>query len=304
MNNIIEELDSLIDFLRWTSSQFQQHKLYFGHGTDNALDEAIALITQSLYLPRRMPDHLWLARLTMQEKRLILQRIEKRIQQRVPLPYLTKQAWFAELEFYVDERVLIPRSPLAEIIEHNFEPWLDMNSVNRVLDLGTGSGCIAIAIGHYFGVEVDAVDISPDALEVAEQNIIKHKLEDLVHTVQSDLFKNLAGIHYDLIIANPPYVDALGMNNLPAEYRHEPSSALEAGKDGLFFVRKILAEAANYLTTDGILIVEVGASAEALIEQYNDVPFVWLEFANGGDGVFLLFGEQVRQYQALFQGAK
>jgi ribosomal protein L3 glutamine methyltransferase len=300
-NIIIEELDTLIDFVRWATTQFNQAKLYFGHGTDNALDEALALVTQTLHLPRYLPDSLLQAKLTCLERRLLLERIQKRIQQRIPLPYLTEKAWFAELEFYVDNRVLIPRSPIAELIANDFVPWLDMNSVNRVLDIGTGSGCIAIAIAHYFRVEVDAVDISNDALTVAKKNIAQHQLEHWVHAVNSDLFANLSGLHYDLIVTNPPYVDAQEIKMMPPEYHHEPLSALEAGKDGLLFVKQILRDAVKHLTEDGILIVEVGASAPAVIEQYPDVPFTWLEFENGGDGVFLLSAEQMQQYQATFE---
>lgn len=301
MSNIIEELETLVDFVRWATTQFNQSKLYFGHGTDNALDEAVALVSQSLYLPRFVPENLWQAKLTCQERRLLLERIEKRIQQRIPLPYLTEQSWFADLSFYVDPRVLIPRSPIAELIANDFSPWVDMGCVQRALDLGTGSGCIAIAIAYHFEIEVDAVDISQDALAVAKKNIAQHELESWVHPVQSDLFSNLTGLHYDLIVANPPYVDAYEIATMPPEYHHEPISALEAGKDGLFFVKQILRDAIHYLTEDGVLIVEVGASMPAMIEQYPDVPFTWLEFEHGGDGIFLLSAEQLQQYQAIFE---
>lgn len=301
MSNIIEELETLVDFVRWATTQFNQNNIYFGHGTDNALDEAVALVSQSLHLPRYLPDNLWQAKLTCQEKRLLLERIQQRIQQRMPLPYLTEQAWFAELSFYVDKRVLIPRSPIAELIANDFAPWIDIHTVNRALDLGTGSACIAIAIAHYLDIEVDAVDISNDALTVAKKNIAQHQLENWVHAVQSDLFSNLSGLHYDLIVANPPYVDAHEIEMMPPEYHHEPLSALEAGKDGLFFVKQILRDAVNHLTPEGILIVEVGASEPAVIEQYPEVPFTWLEFENGGDGIFLLSGEQVQEYHAIFE---
>ncbi len=301
MSNIIEELETLLDFVRWATSEFNQANIYFGHGTDNAVDEAIALITQSLHLPRYLPENLWQAKVTYQERRLLLERIQKRIEHRTPLPYLTEQAWFAELNFYVDKRVLIPRSPIGELILNNFTPWIDINRVNRALDLGTGSGCIAIAIAYYFGIEVDAVDISEEALAVAKKNVAQYQLVHQVHLVQSDLFKNLSGLHYDLIVANPPYVDAHEIETMPAEYHHEPLVALEAGKDGLFFVKQILCDAVHYLTKAGILIVEVGASQPAVIEQYPDVPFTWLEFKQGGEGVFLLSAEQIREYHDIFQ---
>ena len=301
MSNVVEELETLVDFVRWATTQFNQSTLYFGHGTDNALDEAIALVSQSLHLPRFVPENLWQAKLTCQERRLLLERIQKRIQQRTPLPYITEQAWFADLSFYVDKRVLIPRSPIAELIANDFAPWIDMDSVNRALDLGTGSACIAIAIAYHFGVEVDAVDISQDALIVAKKNIMQHQLENWVHPVHSDLFSSLSGLHYDLIVANPPYVDAYEIETMPPEYHHEPLSALEAGKDGLFFVKQILRDAGQYLTEQGILIVEVGASMPAVIEQYPDVPFTWLEFEHGGDGIFLLSGEQVQEFHAIFE---
>jgi ribosomal protein L3 glutamine methyltransferase len=241
------------------------------------------------------PDILWHTRLTYLEKRAILELLARRVQERIPAPYLTHKAWFAGLNFYVDQRVLIPRSPIAELIEQRFEPWVTPSQVKRVLDLCTGSGCIAIAsaILAFPYAEVDAVDISAGALEVAEKNIESYGLESRVYTVYSDLFSSLAGIHYDLIICNPPYADLEEVQNMPIEYHYEPRVGLEAGRDGLFFVRQILQQAFEYLTPHGVLIVEVGLSQMHLMEQYPMIPFTWLEFQRGGEGVFLLSAEQL-----------
>jgi len=297
MEPIIDELHTLGDFIRWGASQFNQAQLFFGHGTDNAIDESVVLVSHALHLPREIPDILWHTRLTYSEKQTVLELLNKRVRERIPAPYLTHEAWFANLRFFVDQRVLIPRSPIAELIEREFDPWVKVDKVKRVLDLCTGSGCIAIAsaILAFPNAEIDAVDISTEALEVAQENIKIYGLEQRVHTVHSDLFSNLAGIHYDLIICNPPYADAQELQTMPAEYQHEPRIGLEAGTDGLFFVKKLLSEAAQYLTPQGVLIVEVGLSKASLVEQYPDVPFLWLDFQYGGEGVFLLTAEQLPQ---------
>jgi ribosomal protein L3 glutamine methyltransferase len=291
----IDELQTLGDFIRWGASQFNKAHLFFGHGTDNAVDEAMVIVYHALYLPLETPDILWHTRLTYLEKRAILELLARRVQERIPAPYLTHKAWFAGLNFYVDQRVLIPRSPIAELIEQRFEPWVTPSQVKRVLDLCTGSGCIAIAsaILAFPYAEVDAVDISAGALEVAEKNIESYGLESRVYTVYSDLFSSLAGIHYDLIICNPPYADLEEVQNMPIEYHYEPRVGLEAGRDGLFFVRQILQQAFEYLTPHGVLIVEVGLSQMHLMEQYPMIPFTWLEFQRGGEGVFLLSAEQL-----------
>jgi len=295
MEPIIDELHTLGDFIRWGASQFNQAQLFFGHGTENAIDESVMLVSHALHLSREIPDILWHTRLTYSEKQTVLELLNKRVRERIPAPYLTHEAWFANLHFFVDQRVLIPRSPIGELIVQEFEPWVKVDNVKRVLDLCTGSGCIAIAsaILAFPNAEIDAVDVSTEALEVAQQNIKIYGLEQRVHTVHSDLFSNLAGIHYDLIICNPPYVDAQELKTMPAEYQHEPRIGLEAGTDGLFFVKKLLSEAAQYLTPQGVLIVEVGLSKASLVEQYPDVPFLWLDFQYGGDGVFLLTAEQL-----------
>ncbi|KHD09224.1 SAM-dependent methyltransferase [Candidatus Thiomargarita nelsonii] len=295
MEPIIDELHTLGDFIRWGASQFNQAQLFFGHGTENAIDESVVLVSHALHLSREIPDILWHTRLTYSEKQTVLELLNKRVREQIPAPYLTHEAWFANLHFFVDQRVLIPRSPIGELIEREFEPWVEIDKVKRVLDLCTGSGCIAVASAllAFPSAEIDAVDVSTEALEVAQQNIKIYGLEQRVHTVHSDLFSNLAGIHYDLIICNPPYVDAQELKTMPAEYQHEPRIGLEAGTDGLFFVKKLLREAAQYLTPQGVLIVEVGLSKASLVKQYPDVPFLWLDFQYGGDGVFLLTAEQL-----------
>ena len=296
-NGIYEQLHTLCDFVRWGTSQLNQNSLFFGHGTDNAVDEAIILVSDVLNLPANIPDILWHGRLTFDEKLAILTIFERRIKEKIPAAYLTNKSWFAGIEFYVDQRVLIPRSPIAELIEQQFDPWLKTEQVHQVLDLCTGSGCIAIASAllAFPQAKIDAVDISIEALEVANKNIERYSLKQRVKTIRSDLFSNLEQ-KYDLIICNPPYVDNTELQAMPAEYHHEPKLGLEAGEDGLLFVKRILREASKYLNDEGLLIVEVGLSQTQLEIEYPKVAFLWLEFQRGGTGVFLLTADQLRKY--------
>lgn len=300
IDEIITELYTLQDMIRWTVSYFNSAPLYYGHGTDNAWDEAIRLILPTLSLPVTMPESFYTARLTCQERRSIVERAILRVEQYIPVPYLTHQAWFCGHLFYVDERVLIPRSPIGELITQSFAGLIS-KSPAHILDLCTGSGCIAIACAYAFpDAQIDAVDISPDALAVAEFNIEQHHQQSQVIPMLSDLFNDLLPIQYDLIITNPPYVDGEDMSDLPDEFRTEPQLALAAGFDGLVLVKRILSAAADYLTDDGVLICEVGNSRVHLIEQFPDVPFCWLSFQFGGEGVFMLTKQQIIELQSLF----
>lgn len=298
----LSHLRTLRDYVRWSASRFREAGLVFGHGTDNALDESAALVLHSVHLPPVISDDLWQARVTPTEGRAILERVKRRIDERLPLPYLTREAWFAGLPFYVDNRVLVPRSPIAELVESGFAPWLDPERVERVLDMGTGSGCIAIACALAFDhAVVDASDVSDDALEVAGVNVQRHHLQDWVRLHRADAFDGLPrGERYDLIVANPPYVDADDMALLPEEYRHEPRLGLAAGDDGLDVVRRILAEAHQWLAEGGLLVVEVGNSAEAVEALWPQAPLVWIDFERGGHGVFAMTADDLRACEGLF----
>lgn len=286
---------TIIDFLRYGVSKARANALYYGHGTDNAWDDMLALILGCLHLPYDVDPIILQARLTDAEKQMLTQRLEQRIVARVPVPYLTQEAYFCDRSYYVDERVLIPRSPIAELIRHQFMPWIEAHEVERILDMCTGSACIAIACCDAFpDALVDAVDISADALVVAEINRQRHAMQEQLTLIESDCFDSIPAVQYDIIVSNPPYVGADEMATLPQEYRHEPVLALETDNNGLAIVEQILRNAANYLSERGILVVEVGNSEQALIEAYPDVPFTWLEFENGGHGVFLLTYQQLQ----------
>ena len=300
VDEAVSELHTIQDMLRWAVSRFNAANVYYGHGTDNPWDEAIQLVLPSLYLPLDIPEDMYTSRLITSERQRIVERVIRRVNERIPVAYLTNKAWFCGLEFYVDERVLVPRSPIGELINNYFDEQLP-KTPNHILDLCTGSGCIAIACAQAFPeAEVDAVDISSDALAVTEQNIQQHGLEYRVTPIRSDLFRDLPAIRYDLIVTNPPYVDEEDMSDLPQEFRFEPELGLAAGKDGLDLVRRILACAPDYLSDDGVLICEVGNSMVHLIDQYPDIPFTWLEFDNGGDGVFMLTQSQLVDCKAHF----
>jgi ribosomal protein L3 glutamine methyltransferase len=294
-------LRTLRDYIRWAVSRFHAEGLYFGHGTDNAWDEARQLVLGALHLPWEISDSYLDCRLEDDERYALSVMLHRRIEERIPAAYLLGEAWFCGLPFVVDERVLVPRSPIAELIDTRFAPWLPHEPA-RILDLCTGSGCIGIACAYAFPkAEVALADLSYEALEVAWQNIERHNLEDRVYTVQGDGFAGLPGQRFDLIVSNPPYVDAEDFADMPAEYHHEPEMGLACGSDGLDLVRRMLAEAADHLTETGLLIVEVGNSQVHVEELYPEVDFTWLEFEQGGHGVFLLAAKQCLEHQALFQ---
>lgn len=295
---VITELRTIQDFVRFAVSEFNQSDIYYGHGTDNSWDEAIRLVLPSLYLPLAIPSEFYHANLTTNEKKRILENIEARIDNRIPTPYLTKRAWFCGHEFYVDERVLIPRSPLCELIKNHFEGVINFDP-DYILDLCTGSGCIGIACAYEFpDAEVDIADISTEALAVAEINIEMHQLQKQVLPICSDLFNDIPPVQYDLMISNPPYVDAEDFADMPTEFLQEPKLALAAGKDGLKLIRQILDKAADYLSDRGVLVCEVGNSVAALTQCYPNVKFKWLSFNNGGEGVFMLTKQQLQDLKS------
>ena len=296
----IKQLKTIRDFIRLGASQMNKAGLFFGHGTDNSWDEAVQLVLHAAGMPWNADPEVLSARLLESEKRDVLRLFEARIKQRIPAPYLIGEAYFCGLPFFVDQRVLIPRSPIAELIEEGFQPWLGSVAVDRVLDLCTGSGCIGIACAQYFEMaEVDLVDLSEDALEVCQKNISRYHLHERVQAIQSDLFAKVEQ-RYQLIVSNPPYVNSNDLASMPEEYQHEPALGLGSGIDGLDITRKILSQASDYLAEDGILVVEVGNSEVALQQQYPEVPFIWLELPNGGNGVFILSAEALRQHQNTF----
>lgn len=289
-----DQLSTIRDFLRWGASEFIAAKLYYGHGTDNPWDEAEQLVLHAIHLAPPLGDEWLSAQLTRNERERVVANIQRRIEERIPAAYITGQAWFAGLPYMVDERVLVPRSPIGEMIEKRFAPWL-VNQPKQILDLCTGSGCIGIACAHAFpDAEVQLSDISFDALEVAEENIQQHGMTERIFAMQSDLFENLLGQRFDLIVSNPPYVDAEDMASLPNEFHAEPELGLSSGADGLNFTRRLLKEALDFLTEDGLLVVEVGNSWPALEQAYPSLPFTWVEFERGGHGVFVLTAQALR----------
>jgi len=301
---VTEELASIIDFIRYGASRFGAAGLSFGHSYDNALDEATHLVLHALHLPHDLSPAYGQARLTGDERAAVLALIERRIAEHRPVAYLTGEAWFAGLKFKSDPRALVPRSPIAELIQGGFSPWLDEHRVERALDLCTGSGCIGIAMAvHNPDWQVDLADISADALALARENVAFQDVADRVRVVASDLFAGLDGARYDLIVSNPPYVTEDEYAALPPEYAHEPALGLTAGRDGLDFALRILAGAATHLNEDGVLIVEVGESERALGELLPRVPFNWIEFDVGQMGVFLLDRDDLVEHSAAIHDA-
>lgn len=297
---VTDDLKTVLDMMRWAYSYFNASDLYYGHGLDNAWDEANQLVLSALALPVDVPESLYASRLTLTEKNRIVAMVEQRLGLRKPVAYLTRSAWFCGLEFYVDERVIIPRSPIGELIQQGFTGILRAEP-KRILDLCTGSGCIAIACAERFPqAEIDGVDLSVDALNVAEINIECHQLAHRVFPMQSDLFDDLPQDRYDLIVTNPPYVDQEDLDDMPEEFHHEPELALGSGVDGLDITKRILAQAADFLSESGVLVCEVGNSMVHLIEQFPSVPFNWIEFKQGGLGVFSLTREQLIAHRHLF----
>ena len=296
---IATDLVTLRDLIRWGTSQFNAAELSFTQGMPSAIDEAVYLCLSALHLAPDFSVEYFDCVLTMDERLSVLDLFEQRIIQRKPSAYITNESWFAGLSFYVDERVLIPRSPIAELIQQQFSPWIYPDQVNTILDLCTGSGCIAIACADVFeDAQIDASDVSAEALAVAEINRQRHGMEGRVNLIESNLFESIPDKRYDVIVSNPPYVSEAEMEQLAAEFEFEPGSlALTAGKQGLDLVLPMLANAANYLTDEGILIVEVGYSQAALEKALPGVPFFWIDFEFGGDGVFLLTAGQLREHQ-------
>jgi ribosomal protein L3 glutamine methyltransferase len=297
----VQQLSTVRDFIRWGASRFAEEHLVFGHGTDNAIDESAVLVHHVIRLPFDIPPDFMNAVLTSSERQRIVDLIDRRIYERKPAAYLIREAWFAGLSFYVDERVVVPRSPLGEFIENGFQPWLGEKHVESVLDIGTGSGCIAVACAYAFPeAEVDATDVSQGALDVARINVDAHGMTERIELIDSDLFEMLGERRYSIVVANPPYVADTQMRRLPPEFRAEPSLGLASGEAGLDHVLRILRDANDHLEDDSLLVVEVGASQAALTDLLPEVPFTWLEFERGGEGVFLLTGEQVQEYHAQF----
>ncbi|PVZ66667.1 50S ribosomal protein L3 N(5)-glutamine methyltransferase [Pelagibaculum spongiae] len=290
---LVTELETLRDYLRWSFSQFNQSDIFYGHGATSAWDEAVELLAGSLHLPRDIDGRLLDSKLTTQERKHFISLVDQRINQRLPVPYLTGRAFFCDLEFKVDSRVIVPRSPIAELIQQQFSPWLTEEPA-RVLDMCTGSGCIAIACAYAFpDAEVVGADISDDAMEVNAINGQRLDPEGQVRFVKSNLFSNLSGESFDLIVSNPPYVDARDLSEMPKEFHAEPEISLGSGEDGLDLTLKMLAQAPDYLNDGGLLIVEVGNSWVALDEMIPEVGLIWIDFENGGHGVFATNKEQL-----------
>lgn len=303
MREVANDLSSIRDLVRWGVSRFNQEQLCFAQGMPSALDEAVYLCLSALHLPPDFSEKYFDCSLTMQERLAVLENYQQRIKKQ-PSAYITNEAWFAGLSFYVDERVLIPRSPIAELIQQRFSPWINEEEVCSILDLCTGSACIAIACAYAFDdISVTASDVSPDALEVATINVGRHGLADNLKLLQSNLFDDIPEQSFDIIVSNPPYVSAGEVATLADEFHAEPEMGLLAGDAGLDMVIPILQRAREYLSDNGILVVEVGYTQDVLQQYFPDVPFLWLDFDHGGEGVFMLTANQLEEYQPVFDNA-
>lgn len=288
---------SLGQVLQWCFEALSHSDVYYGHGTDNPWDEAVQLVLSVADLPLDSSDAVLPRPLSETERERIQTFLRLRIEEHQPLPYLLGRAWFAGLEFGCDKRAIVPRSPIAELILNDFQPWYSGPRPTRILDLCCGGGCIGLAAAHYNAeLQVDLVDLDPDALELAQENIQRLGLAERAQVIQSDLFDAVPNAQYDLILSNPPYVDLADLSSMPKEYHHEPELALGSGDDGLYLTRKILARAAQFLSDHGLLILEVGNSAEALEQNFPLVPFTWLEFEHGGHGVFAITGSELKEF--------
>ena len=289
------QLHTIRDWLRYAVSRFEEAGIFFGHGTQNSYDEAIWLVLSALHLPHDTLENFLDAVITEAERRKLAQLIERRVTERVPTAYLLREAWLGDFKFYVDERVIVPRSFIAELLRDQLAPWVENpEEVTAVADICTGSGCLAILAAHAFpNAQVDAVDISDAALAVARKNVADYGLEQHVELLQSDMLSALAGRQYDVILSNPPYVDAPSMDGLPQEYRNEPDLALASGEDGLDHTHTLIAHASEHLHPGGLLIVEIGHNREVLEAAYPHLPFTWLEVSDGDQYVFLLTREQL-----------
>ncbi len=295
----IQELKTLRDFIRWGASEMNRHDLYFGHGFASALDEAVYGCLYALKLPNNWPTTYFDTHLIESERKAVYELLSLRVKSRLPLSYLTNESWFCGLKFYVDERVLVPRSPMAELIQNQFKPWVDPTAINNILDLCTGSACIAIACQYAFPeAQVSGSELSKDALEVAAVNVKEHGLEKDLTLIESDCFESIPAQQFDLIVSNPPYVDEGDLASMPDEYGQEPSMGLGSGVDGLDLTFQILTQAVAYLSDHGVLIVEVGNSAVALENLLPNVPFSWIEFEQGGDGVFYISAKDLKNHQS------
>lgn len=298
----LQKINTINQLIIQGAQLFEEAQLYFGHGTDNAMDEAAYIV---LSITKNLPvndEQVFSYDVSGVEKQKILDIFERRIVEKIPAGYLVEEAWFAGLAFFVNKDVLIPRSPFAELIDEHFAPWVNVEKTQKILDLCTGSGCIGIACATYFPkAYVDLADISTAALRVARKNIQQHELEKRVEAIESDLFEALADKTYDLIVSNPPYVGREELSSLPDEFYQEPQLGLDGGVSGLDLVHKILAQAAEHLNDGGVLYLEVGNTDEALQQCYPEVPFLWQDFEYGGHGIFMLTKEQLLEYRSLFQ---